>query len=89
MFDYINCVLTLEGSQDKIVGHILEKQEKCFRINKTKDYYLAYIHYISNNFYPNIVSQKAKYAHKNFNKVIHNGVSIPRSVYISNNSYIG
>lgn len=89
MFEYINCVLTMEGSPDKIVGHILAKQEQCFRLNRTKDYYLAYIHYISNHFYPNIVSHKSKFVHKNFNKVIFNEVSLPRSAYISNNCYVG
>jgi hypothetical protein len=58
MFDFINGMLTSEVYEEKIIGHVLEDHEHSYRINKTKDYYLAYIHYISGHFYPYTLSNR-------------------------------
>lgn len=97
MFDFINGMLTSEVYEEKILGHILENQEYTYRLNRAKYYYLAYLHFIANHFYPftlcskikSFKSEEPKVVTKNFNKVLFNGISIPRTTYISNNCYIG
>lgn len=61
MFDFINGMLTSEVYEEKIVGHVLESQEHTFRINKTKDFYLAFMHYIADHFYPYTLANKVKH----------------------------
>lgn len=57
-------------------GHLLQSSEEAYRLNKSKDLYLAYIGYISNSFYPYTLSRakrtnnnKADFVVKNFNKL--------------------
>jgi UDP-3-O-[3-hydroxymyristoyl] glucosamine N-acyltransferase len=79
------------------LGHILEGHEHAYRLNRAKYYYLAYMHFIGNHFYPFTLSSKIKSAKadefkvvtKNFNKILFSGIAIPRTTYISNNCYIG
>lgn len=92
-------MLTSEVYEEKILGHILENSEHSYRINCTKYFFLAYMHFIADHFYPYVLPNKNKsylkdkeeltFVSKNFNKVISNGVSIARSVYLSNSCYIG
>lgn len=98
MFDFINGMLTSEVYEEKIMGHVLDNHEHCYRINKAKDYYMAYVNYISNHFYPYTLTNKAnrnfkpddsKFVVKNFNRIIYSSVSIPRTTHISNTCYVG
>ena len=98
MFQFIHGMLTSEVYEEKIVAHVLASHEQAFRLNKAKDLYLAYISYISNQFYPYTLarskrthqkSDQLKFVAKNFNKIIFNDVNISRESYISNTCYIG
>lgn len=96
MFEFIHGMLTSEVYEEKIIGHLLQSSEEAYRLNKSKDLYLAYIGYISNSFYPYTLSRakrtnnnKADFVVKNFNKIIFNNVAVPRETYISNSCYIG
>jgi hypothetical protein len=50
-------MLTFEGYEEKILAHILESHEHAFRINKARDYYLAYMHFIAGHLYPYTLSR--------------------------------
>ena len=86
MYDFINGMLTSEVYEEKIVGYMLANTEISYRTNWAHEYYEAYLHFISNRFYPYTINKpKCRilppnntrlYSTKMFNKVIANSAII-------------